>query len=93
MVSKITEAVIYESPDGGETVYVRESGKDPSMRQLHSQSHKASVIRDGMRETQLWHEIRLAAKDNPALQDALERAIIIYELSKPQEPPLFHHPV
>jgi hypothetical protein len=93
IVSKITEAVIYESPDGGETVYVRESGQDPSMRQLHSESQKASAIRDSMRENQLWHQIRLAARDNPALQDALERAIIIYELSKSQPPSIMHHPV
>jgi hypothetical protein len=92
LVSKMTEAVIYESPDGGETVYVSESGQDPSMRQLHSQSQKANVIRDGIRESQLWHEIRLAAKDNPALQDALDRAIVIYELSKRDYIPP-HHPV
>ena len=35
-----------------------------------------------VREDQLWGEIRRAAKTNKTLQDALERAIIIYQLSK-----------
>ena len=30
----------------------------------------------------LWHKIRRAAKTNSALQEALDRAIIIYHLSK-----------
>jgi ribosomal protein S3AE len=33
-------------------------------------------------EDKLWGEIRRAAKTNKPLQDALERAIIIYQLSK-----------
>jgi hypothetical protein len=33
-------------------------------------------------EDKLWGEIRRAAKTNKTLQDALERAIIIYQLSK-----------
>jgi hypothetical protein len=39
-----------------------------------------------------WIPILEAAEHNTALQDALERAKIIYELTK-QEDPLFHHPV
>jgi hypothetical protein len=35
-----------------------------------------------MREDQLWGNIRRAARTNPALQDALDRAIMIYNLSK-----------
>jgi hypothetical protein len=80
MVNKITEAVIYESPDGGETIYVRESGS--AQQQLHSQSAKAIDIRAQLKEDQLWGQIRRAAKTNPALQDALERVKVIYQLSK-----------
>lgn len=39
-------------------------------------------IRSNVREAQLWYNIKLAAKTNPALQDALDRVIIIYELGK-----------
>jgi hypothetical protein len=80
MVNKITEAVIYESPDGGETVYVREHGS--TQRQLHSESARAIDIKDQLREDQLWAQIRQAAKTNPAIQDALERVRVIYQLSK-----------
>ena len=80
MVNKITEAVIYESPDGGETVYVREHGS--TQRQLHSESARAIDIREQVQEDQLWGQIRRAAKTNPALQNAIEQVKLIYHLSK-----------
>jgi hypothetical protein len=72
--------IIYESPDGGETVYARYSGE--AERWMVGQSANAKSRIDGLREDKLWGEIRRAAKTNPALQETLERAIIIYELSK-----------
>lgn len=80
MVNKITEAVIYESPDGGETVYVREFGG--TQRQLHSESPRAVSLREQLEEDKLWGNIRRAAKTNPALKHALDEAILIYTLSK-----------
>jgi hypothetical protein len=82
LVSKITEAVIYESPDGGETIYVRKSGEPPNMRQLHSESDVAMALRKKVHDEELWSNIRLAAKSNPTLQRALDEAIMIYNLSK-----------
>ena len=38
-----------------------------------------------IQENKMWDEIRRAAKTNPTLQDALERAIVIYKLSKTDE--------
>jgi len=80
MVSKITEAVIYESPDGGETIYVREAGSN--QRQLHSQSPRAFDLHEQIKEDQLWGQIRRAAKTNPTLKQALDEAVLIYQLSK-----------
>lgn len=80
IVNKITEAVIYESPDGGETVYVREFGGE--QKQLHSQSPRAFDLHEKIKEDQLWGNIRRAAKTNPTLQRALDEAILIYTLSK-----------
>jgi hypothetical protein len=80
IVSKITEAVIYESPDGGETIYIRENGSNH--RQLHSQSPRAIDLHEQIKEDQLWGQIRRAAKSNPTLQRALDEAILIYQLSK-----------
>jgi hypothetical protein len=80
IVNKITEAVIYESPDGGETVYVREFGGE--QRQLHVQSPRAVSIIDQLAEDKLWGDIRRTAKTNPALKHALDEAVLIYTLSK-----------
>ena len=39
-------------------------------------------LHDHIQENKLWGEIRREAKVNPALQKALDRAIMIYRLSK-----------
>jgi hypothetical protein len=39
---------------------------------------------------QLWDKIFYDARTNPALQEALERVIIIYELQKGEDPPGWH---
>ena len=80
IVNKITEAIIYESPDGGETVYVRKSGEE--MRQLHSESPQIKTLREQVREDQLWHDIRRSSLTNPTLKRALDEAVMIYNLSK-----------
>jgi len=72
--------IIYESPDGGETVYARYHGETDKW--MVGQSTKARDLLESIREDKLWGEIRRAAKSNKALQDALNRAKIIYELSK-----------
>lgn len=86
-------SLIYERD--GNTVYSREAGADPSTRtevgydyDLYEE-RRDHDIRVGMKkrheslmEDKLWGEIRRTAKTNPALQDALERAIMIYHLTK-----------
>jgi hypothetical protein len=96
---------VYERVDG--VTYAREIGADPSTRQAIGwdydpiNGHKIDYDKrtaDGrslhkhMREDQLWGNIRRAAKDNPALQEALERAIIIYYLSQddPNNTTMYH---
>lgn len=72
---------IFESPDGGSTVYEREVGT--TERKLTEESQRSrDEFYEKMRQDKLWGNIRRAAKTNPALQDALDRAIVIYELSK-----------
>lgn len=80
IVNNITEAVIYESPDGGETVYVRKPGE--THRELHWQSEEKKELLEKIREDKLWGDIRRTAKTNPALKQALDEAILIYTLSK-----------
>jgi hypothetical protein len=77
IVKKITEAVIYETMDGDETIYVRQPGTDAL-----SESPRAQDLHAQIKEDQLWGQIRRAAKTNHTLQRALEEAILIYNLSK-----------
>jgi hypothetical protein len=42
-------------------------------------------LREHVLENKMWGEIRRAANTNPTLQDALERAIMIYKLTKTDE--------
>ena len=74
---------IYESPDGGETVYARETGQ--TERVMIGQSYNAKSFHERLIEDKMWGQIRRAAETNPTLQDALDRAIMIYNLSKPNE--------
>jgi hypothetical protein len=71
---------IFESPDGGQTVYVREMGSRE--KKLHSIS---PALKAEMKETLLtqeWLDIRHAAKDNPALQKSVDHLIMMYRLIK-----------
>jgi len=74
---------IFESPDGGGTVYVREEGS--SNRVLVSQSPKVRETHEQLKESQLWGNIHRAAKSNPALQEALERVKVTYYLTADYE--------
>jgi hypothetical protein len=71
---------IYESPDRGETIYRRKLGE--TNRELYRVSDAVSEKLSAIKEDKLWGEIRRAAKSNKVLQDALERVILIYQLSK-----------
>jgi hypothetical protein len=71
---------IYESPDGGETVYRRKFGQ--TTREIHSISEEKAKWDQRVNEEMLWSKIVQASKSNPALQVALEHARVIYELSR-----------
>ena len=74
---------IFESPDGGETIYERVVGSVD--RVLVSQSPKARSLHDDIMESKLWGNIHRAAKTNPALQEALDRVKVTYYLTKDYE--------
>ena len=79
----------------GDTVYVREFGADPSTRKIAGwdydpeeskrfdpRTSDGRPLREHILEDKLWGEIRREARTNPTLQKALDRAIMIYRLSK-----------
>ena len=84
--------LIYERV--GNEVYARESGADPSTRQLmgygydpvsghhidyDSRTSDGRPLVDHIREDKMWSDIRRLAKTNQSLQDALALAIMIYK--------------
>jgi hypothetical protein len=87
--------LIYERV--GNEVYAREWGADPNTRQLigygydpvtghhvdyDRRTSDGRPLVDHMQEDKMWADIRRLAKTTPALQDALERAIVVYKLIK-----------
>lgn len=76
---------IYER--SGDEIYARESGE--TERSLVGYKQPVDIrtsdgrpLREHMLEDKMWGEIRRMAPTNPALQKALDRAIMIYRLSK-----------
>ena len=68
---------VYESPDGGQTIYERDVGS--SERTLIKEN--TSLISQ-IREDQLWGNIRREAKTNKTLADILDQAKMVYALIK-----------
>jgi hypothetical protein len=79
-----SETYVYESPDGGDTVYRRKTGS--AARELHSKSPKKKDLIEELREQSLWGEIRRAAKKDPALQEMLDKIVVYHQLkNSPQD--------
>jgi len=88
-------ALIYERD--GHTVYQREAGADPATRSEVGHDydqHRDLRIQENMKqkhdqmmEDRLWGEIRKEARTNPALQDILDHAIMVYHLTRTDKSP------
>jgi hypothetical protein len=90
----LTPGASYIYERNGNTVYAREFGADPATRQVVGWDYDPAnpnwdprtpdnnSLRDHIQDDQLWHKIRLKARSNVTLQDALNRAVEIYHLSK-----------
>lgn len=82
-VSKITEVTVFESPDGGRTVYARRPGQ--SVRELYSQDPLLQKELDDIEHQRRWMEIFGARETNKGLDQLCEQVEILYELSKNHE--------
>ena len=78
---------IYER--NGEEIYDREMGKTERImigyqyqNKVDPRTNDGRPLHDHIIDDKMWGEIRRAALTNPALQKALDRAIMIYRLSK-----------
>jgi hypothetical protein len=82
-VSKITEVTIFESPDGGRTVYARRPGQ--VHRELHLRSPDLEQELAELRNQERWQQILASRTTNAELNRLCEQAEILYELSKGTE--------
>lgn len=76
IIKSIEEITIFESPDGGKTVYARKSGETERKLIIEDPEKK---YRDRWLE---WRDILEASKENPALADQIEKAELIWRLTK-----------
>lgn len=72
--------MIYESPDGGKTVYGRYPGE--TERKLVNRDPELVSTLDSIREDKIWGEIRRKAKHNAELQQMLDAVKVYYNLIK-----------
>jgi hypothetical protein len=90
-MGSLTPGATYIYERNGDEVYAREFGE--TERKLigykyemegkpDPRTNDGRPLREHILEDKLWGEIRRAAKTNTALHEALERAILIYHLSK-----------
>ena len=73
------EIIIYESPDGGKTVYSRKSGS--STRTMVKEDNTKNHIT----KWYAWREILKLAETEPSLADAINKAEIVYALVKKEQ--------
>ena len=79
-VSKITEVTIFESPDGGRTVYARQPGS--AQRTLHSQDPGLQQELAELEQQKRWVNIFQARTNNPELDHLCEQVEVLYELGR-----------
>ena len=78
---------IYESPDGGDTIYRRPFGSDPMSRELHHVSEKKKALMEDLRETKFWSEVHRTALKDPELARMLDQVRTYFTLKHKNTPP------
>ena len=76
MIKSHEEIIIYESPDGGKTVYSRKSGS--SARTLIKEDTTQNYITKWYE----WKEILKLAETEPSLANAISKAEMLYVILK-----------
>jgi hypothetical protein len=79
MIKSSEEIIIYESPDGGKTVYSRKSGSsDRTMIKEDTSQHHITKWYE-------WKEILKLAETEPSLANAINKAEMLYVILKKEE--------
>jgi hypothetical protein len=79
MIKSSEEIIIYESPDGGKTIYSRKSGS--SDRTLIKEDTSQNYITKWYE----WKEILKLAETEPSLANAINKAEMLYVILKKEE--------
>jgi hypothetical protein len=79
MIKSSEEIIIYESPDGGKTVYSRKSGS--SDRTLIKEDTTQNYITKWYE----WKEILKLAETEPSLANAISKAEMLYVILKKEQ--------
>jgi len=82
IIKSSEEIIIYESPDGGKTVYSRKSGESPNSRKLHSID---PVWKKEQELNARWANLKepvFMADSDPTLNDAISKVEMLYALKK-----------
>ena len=79
MIKSTEEIIIYESPDGGKTVYSRKSG-DASRTLIKEDSNTSHTIK-----WYEWKEILKLAETEPSLANAINKAEMLYVILKKEQ--------
>jgi hypothetical protein len=74
---------VYESPDGGQTVYRRRSGSLD--RQLHHINNNILSERERQEKQMLWQQILIASETDTVLKDLVDQTLTIYQLGSVHE--------
>ena len=88
-MGSLTPGATYIYEQTGEEIYARETGQTERIligyqyeNKVDPRTNDGRPLHEHLKEDKLWGEIRRAAKSNKALQSALDRAILVYHLSK-----------
>lgn len=78
IIKNIEEITIFESPDGGKTIYARKPGQDHTQRVCIKEDPE-KIWRERWLE---WRDILEASKTNQGLAELIEKAEMFYRLQK-----------
>ena len=88
-MGSLTPNATYIYERNGEEIYAREIGKTDRKligyqyeNKVDPRTNDGRPLYEHIKEDKLWGDIRREARTNNVLQDALNRAILIYHLSK-----------
>ena len=75
---KMQPPQIFESPDGGDTVYVRQPGAVE--RTVYYESFRKKKLQEQLRHSKLWGEIHRASETDPVLKNMLDQIEVYHRL-------------